>query len=576
MRVICIASILFLFSWSSMYSTEDINKDYSHFELIAEKIEQICYYRGMEAYTLLVELYDIAERYPGDKSLYVRCLYLETTINHAQTKNDANVRERIASKMEDIGKGHLSESALLDYSMALAFLSESNYPESFQIALYAVEKFERSNDVKYIHKVYILLGNICSHVRSYKMAESYYRKAMDYLQPTQISYYLTQVNIATAISFIADDQQPAINSILELIEPIMSFQDPCVLALTYLNLSNCYSEHGEADKAKECHEKSLALVPMIDNRSITFSLYQNIGYYYQSINEWKEALEYYKMAYNNALSEDNSEHLLFATSGVSVAYDRQGNIDSAYYYLNKYNELNNRIINNSKIIETYNSYISMVLDSSQKELKIAEQAIGLKNRTLTAVIIFFVALTIVIVLILIIVQQKKQKQMLIKEAENKKLTERLKSEKKIQELQKEQLEEKMREVSSYSLLLYNKNNIIQQVSTLLKQVPQQSKDIESINRMIETNFNSEQDWDNFILHFEKVHPDFFTRLKAHCDKLTNNNLRLCAYLRIGLSTKEICQILNVSPETIKSNRRRLKRLIGLSEEDSLNRFLEGI
>jgi len=575
MRTVYIVLFFCLFSWSYAYP-ENKNNDYSYFELVAEKIEQICYYKGTEARELLQELYETATKYNNESLLYTQCLFLETTINHVQTIKDTDIKERIKSKIKEIGEDDIFESALLDYSLALAFLSESNYPESFQIALYSAEKFEKTNNPKYISKIYILLGNICSHIRSYKMAEEYYLKAMEHLQPTQIGYYLTQTNIATALSFISDSHQPMIDSILNLIEPIASFQDPCVLALTYLNLANCYSEQGEADKANEYHEKSLALIPQIDNKSITFNLYQNIGFYYQNINNWNKALEYYQMAYNNALLEGNSEHLLFATSGKSTAYNMLGNIDSAYYYLSKYNELNNRIINNSKIIETYKSYVSIVLDSSQKELKIAEQAIGLKNRTLIAVIILSVALIIVIILILIIFQQKKQKQILIKENENKELTDRLKNEKQLQKLQKDQLEEKIREVSSYSLLLYNKNNIIQQVSTLLKQIPQQNKDIESINRMIESNFNSEQDWDNFILHFEKVHPDFFFRLKTHCNKLTNNNLRLCAYLRIGLSTKEICQILNVSPETIKSNRRRLKRLIGLTEKDSLSEFLESI
>jgi DNA-binding HTH domain-containing proteins len=77
-------------------------------------------------------------------------------------------------------------------------------------------------------------------------------------------------------------------------------------------------------------------------------------------------------------------------------------------------------------------------------------------------------------------------------------------------------------------------------------------------------------------HFNKVHPSFFDKLKEMCNNLTENNLRMCAYFRIGMSAKQVAQILNVSTETIKNGRYRLKRKLGLEEEQDLDDFIRNI
>ena len=81
-----------------------------------------------------------------------------------------------------------------------------------------------------------------------------------------------------------------------------------------------------------------------------------------------------------------------------------------------------------------------------------------------------------------------------------------------------------------------------------------------------------------MMHFSKIHPRFFQRLKkVPCAKaLTENELRMCAYFRIGMTAKQIAQILNVSPEAIRINRYRIKKKLMLTEADDLDDFIRNV
>jgi DNA-binding NarL/FixJ family response regulator len=86
----------------------------------------------------------------------------------------------------------------------------------------------------------------------------------------------------------------------------------------------------------------------------------------------------------------------------------------------------------------------------------------------------------------------------------------------------------------------------------------------------------DNDWDKFKLHFEQVHPQFFDKLSAICPALTVNELRQCAYIKMNLSIKEIAALLNVTDGAIKIARNRMKKKMGLSQNDSLGEFLHKI
>jgi PAS domain S-box-containing protein len=83
-------------------------------------------------------------------------------------------------------------------------------------------------------------------------------------------------------------------------------------------------------------------------------------------------------------------------------------------------------------------------------------------------------------------------------------------------------------------------------------------------------------WEEFKYHFEKVHQGFFVRLKGKFPALTSKDQRLCAYIHLGLSTKELAGLINITPESAEIGRIRLRKKLGLKRTENLNSFLQGV
>ncbi|RYY00234.1 MAG: hypothetical protein EOO53_22325 [Gammaproteobacteria bacterium] len=83
----------------------------------------------------------------------------------------------------------------------------------------------------------------------------------------------------------------------------------------------------------------------------------------------------------------------------------------------------------------------------------------------------------------------------------------------------------------------------------------------------------DENWEHFAHHFDKVHTDFLVVLKSRYPNLTPGELKLCAYLRMNLSNKEIAQLVNISTRGVEIARYRLRKKLGLSKETNLFDFL---
>jgi DNA-binding CsgD family transcriptional regulator len=73
--------------------------------------------------------------------------------------------------------------------------------------------------------------------------------------------------------------------------------------------------------------------------------------------------------------------------------------------------------------------------------------------------------------------------------------------------------------------------------------------------------------------FDQAHENFFKRLKTSFPDLTTSDLRLCAYLRLNLSSKEIAPLLNISVRGVEEKRYRIRKRLGLSSDQGLSDFI---
>ena len=99
-------------------------------------------------------------------------------------------------------------------------------------------------------------------------------------------------------------------------------------------------------------------------------------------------------------------------------------------------------------------------------------------------------------------------------------------------------------------------------------LPQNLKIIKDIDKNISTN----EDWAFFEKAFNHADKDFFKKVKEIHPELTANDLKLCVYLRLNLSSKEIAPLLNISHRSVEIKRYRLRKKINLDRSIQLNDY----
>ncbi len=181
---------------------------------------------------------------------------------------------------------------------------------------------------------------------------------------------------------------------------------------------------------------------------------------------------------------------------------------------------------------------------------------------------------------------KKKTEILTEEKEkeiNRIDTELKSSEEEIERLKNERLEAKIelqnKELATSTMHLINKNSFISHVKSNLNTITKRSKNQEikqEINKIIhniDKNIASDNDWEHFSIHFDQVHGDFTKRLKDDYPTLSPQEMKLSAYLRMNLSTKEIAHLLNISVRGAEIARYRLRKKLDLERAENLQEFI---
>lgn len=134
------------------------------------------------------------------------------------------------------------------------------------------------------------------------------------------------------------------------------------------------------------------------------------------------------------------------------------------------------------------------------------------------------------------------------------------------------IESKNRELAVSTMSMIKKNQFLSKIKSDLKKTDSSDK-IYSVVKMIDRNLNNKDDWKFFEEAFNNADKDFLKKVKSTHPSLTNNDLRLCAYLRLNLSSKDIAPLLNISLSSVEIKRYRLRKKMKLSHGEGLTEHL---
>ena len=134
---------------------------------------------------------------------------------------------------------------------------------------------------------------------------------------------------------------------------------------------------------------------------------------------------------------------------------------------------------------------------------------------------------------------------------------------------------KNKELAATSMNLNSKNELLAFIKDDLKKNSETntSLSVKSVIRTINKNITEEDSWKVFKEAFDNADKDFLKKIKQAHSSLTPNDLRLCAYLRLNLSSKEIAPLLNISLRSVEIKRYRLRKKMDLHHEQGLVEYI---
>ena len=198
--------------------------------------------------------------------------------------------------------------------------------------------------------------------------------------------------------------------------------------------------------------------------------------------------------------------------------------------------------------------------------------------SIPAITVYIILLIIMSVLIHNIYKRyykNQQKALLLKSQKEIALNE-LENSQKLMQLKNEKLEiaidSKNRELAISTMSLIKKNEFL---NTIKKGIQEQNtpNGIRKVIKIIDNNLNNTDDWKLFKEAFDNADKDFLKLVKEKHPILTPNDLKLCAYLRLNLASKEIAPLLNISPRSVEVKRYRLRKKMDLAPKSSLTDYI---
>lgn len=342
----------------------------------------------------------------------------------------------------------------------------------------------------------------------------------------------------------------------------------------YTNIGKAYQLKKLFDMAETNFEEAFRIRKEANDVYGVSRSYGHLGTLYLELGQHKRATEFLEKGMQLAKEMRSLDTQASTALILYEAYEKQGDYKKAFETLRFQKAIDDSMKNDrvaKKLVEVEMKY--------EYEKKQQAETAASERRELVFIIATGVLISVTIIAVLLYFLQRTR-------ANNEKLQKdnlalansHLTFEKKTLE---ENLEFKNKELTTNVMYLMKKNEMLIDVSERLLEIKRNARkeDQDRIQRIIiELNTAKDNDvWEEFEIRFNQVYNDFYERLMHRFPNISSNDRKLCAFLRLNMSSKEICAITRQSPNSLNVARARLRKKLGLdNSETSLVSFLEQV
>lgn len=473
-----------------------------------------------------------------------------------------------------------------------------DYSKALEYARQGIEIASEHENDEMLVRFYHMAGNISFNIGNYKAALEDFHNTLSI--SNSIGYTRGKLSSLVNMGAIYDrlsNYDKAIENYMHALNLINESNEAGdtielnTLVHIYNNIASAYEALGKKQEAIQYFEKGIEIAKEIDNKDGLAFIYNNLGKLYNELGKDEKARDFLNEAITLRIKQNDLKSLSKSYAFLAVYYFNQNQHDSAIWAANeclsyarqvgavlpqgeafetlhsiyksqgKYKEaleafenfkvISDSLLTRQKVSEISNLEANFQIAEYEKETEIQKQKIRSKY---TIFVIVLGGLSFSAILLLFLARSQ---------------TKRVKLEK--QNLEYE-VELKNKELATNVMYLVQKNKLINKMASKLLTLKENMKEINKKEvQYIISDLQSEVDnkvWEEFEIRFQQVHNDFYDSLRAKHPDLTPSEERLCALLRLNLTTKEIAAINHQSIRGIEVTRGRLRKKLNLTGTDT--------
>jgi tetratricopeptide (TPR) repeat protein len=330
------------------------------------------------------------------------------------------------------------------------------------------------------------------------------------------------------------------------------------IALRKANIGSTYMEMQEPDKAIPFLEEGLAY--FLDNQlpSYCATTLNDLGRCYLQQKDYGKAEKSFLQS--AAISRENgmNRFLMNSLDYLSRLYRESGQFEKAYKSLHEFVTLNDSVFDaeSQKKVAEFNAKYELDKRQQENELLRKDNELTKKRHTVVVLLFSLSALFLLALLLALLVRLKgNQNRRLRAEKENEKL--------------KMDLEQRNRELTYNAMCIIKNNETVAKMAETIEEALASGEEPSDLTYLVRKLQHIERDknWTEFEIRFTKTHQAFYDKLNARFPDLTPNEKKICAFLKLNMSTKDIASITHQSVHSLNVARTRLRKKLGIDQTD---------
>jgi len=452
--------------------------------------------------------------------------------------------------------------AYIKYVTATKYSVLNKTKEAIEETTRALSIYEQIKDTTGIASLYKFIGILYLQSSDHEdlvNAKVYFAKALDI--HNRLKDYSRVGSDLSLIgnSFVQLKMYDSANSyLLKAIDINRKSNNSRWLATDYLRLGELKSEIRQYDSAIYYFNKAEDDYTRLGQFKNTIYITIEKGRIAKQLQQFAKARSLFYEAYNLAGRYKMTNQKMDAIQGLHETARAMGDYKNAYSLLMEYTQLSDS--NNKFSNLPINSLIEIQRDFEFKKRKIQldNEKIGFESRRKNIYILLLVIFSVILIVVVLLVSYSLKLRQRAFHLEKEKLN--------------QDIEFKNKELMTNIMSLMKKNEILVEISQKLMKMEGEPLSDESRSKLkriakeVQEKAGSEI-WEEFDLRVKQVHSEFYKNLLENFPTLTPGELRLCAFLRLNLTTKDISQLTGQNIRAIEMTRFRLRKKLGITDPE---------